>query len=220
MIRKSRLELAVGIFIVIGLIILVAFVFLIRDFQIVKPGYKFDIVFGFANGLKVSAPVKLAGVDVGEVKETKVYYDQDSLQTKVRVRVWVNQEARIPSDSQVWINTLGLLGEKYIELIPGQNYGLSVKSGDTIAGQDPIALQEITEEAKKMILKLDQALSGLNEILGKIHNGEGTIGKFVYEEAIYNNLEAMTDDLRRHPWKLFWKTKERLAPTPKIQSNK
>ena len=66
---KSRLELTVGIFIVTGLIIFVSFVFLVRDFQIVKPGYKFDIIFGFANGLKVGSPVRLSGVDVGGSQE-------------------------------------------------------------------------------------------------------------------------------------------------------
>ena len=73
MIGKSRLELAVGLFIIIGLIIFVAFVFLVRDFQIVKPGYKFDIIFGFANGLKVGSPARLSGVDVGKSR-ARIYF--------------------------------------------------------------------------------------------------------------------------------------------------
>lgn len=208
---RSRLELTVGIFIIIGLIVFVSFVFLIRDFQIIKPGYRFDIVFGFANGLKISTPTRLAGVDVGEVQGIKIFYDAGEAQTKVRVRVWVKADAKIPSDSQVWINTLGLLGEKYIEIIPGKNYGSLVKEGDTLTGEDPVAMEEITEKTKELVLKIEESISGLNYVLEKIKAGEGTIGKLVNDETVYNNIEDLTDDLRRHPWKLFWKTKEKPA---------
>lgn len=216
MTAKSRIELGVGIFIVIGLIILVSFVFFISDFQFIKPGYQFDVVFGFANGLREGAPSRFAGVDIGEVKALRVFYDPEALKTKARVRVWVKEDSRIPSDSQVWINTLGLLGEKYLEIIPGANYNALVKAGDTIIGQDPVAMAEITEETKKLILKIEQATGGLNDLLARIKSGQGTLGKLVYDETVYQNISAvsgdlkeLTEDLKRHPWKLFFKPKEK-----------
>jgi len=211
MTTKSRLELMVGLFIVIALVILVSFVFLIRDFQIIKPGYTFDIIFGFANGVKVNAPTRLAGVDIGEVKSINIFQDPQSMQTNVRVRVWVERDTRIPIDSQVLINTLGLLGEKYIEIMPGENYNEFVKSGDAISGKNPVPIDEITEETKKLVAKFDTALSGLNEILAKIKEGQGTIGKFIYDETMYKNLEDMSADLKRNPWKLLFRPKEKPA---------
>lgn len=216
MTAKSRIELGVGIFIVIGLIILVSFVFLISDFQFIKPGYQFDVVFGFANGLREGAPSRFAGVDIGEVKALRVFYDPETLKTKVRVRVWVKELSRIPPDSQVWINTLGLLGEKYLEIIPGKNYDAPVKAGDTIMGQDPVAMAEITEESKKLVLKIEEAVGGLNDVLARIKTGQGTLGKLVYDETVYQNISAvsgglkeLTEDLKRHPWKLFFRPKEK-----------
>lgn len=213
---KSRLELLVGVFIVIGLVILVFFVFFIRDFQITKPGYRFNIVFGFANGVRVGSPCRLAGVDIGEVKRIDVFYDADAAKTKVRVGVWVKKDASVPSGSEVWINTLGLLGEKYIEIIPGSDYTSLVKEGGTLTGQDPVAMEEITEETKKLVLKLEDTLSGLNDVLGQIKAGQGTLGKLVYDETIYQNVEGATqdlkelaEDLKRHPWKLLSKPKEK-----------
>jgi len=206
---KSRLELAVGIFIVVGLIIFVSFVFLVRDFQIVKPGYKFDIIFGFANGLKVGSPARLAGVDVGEVKSSEIFFDQASSSAKVRVKVWVKKDARIPVDSQFWINTLGLLGEKYLEIMPGKDYQTLVKENDGIAGSDPVPMDEITKETKKLVLQIEEAVNSLNTMLAQVKSGEGTLGKFFYDETVYKNIEGLTEDLRRHPWKLFWKTKEK-----------
>lgn len=209
MTKKSRLELAVGIFILIGLGILVLFVFFIRDFQIIKPGYKFDVVFGFANGVKVGAPTRLAGVDVGEVKGIDISYDPATTKTKVRIRIWASKGTQIPADSKVWINTLGLLGEKYVEIIPGKNYALITKENDSLIGQDPVSMEEITEEAKKLISKMEESLNGLNEVLAQLNSGQGNIGKLFYDEEIYKNMVDLTDDLKHHPWKLLWKEKEK-----------
>lgn len=216
MTRKSRLELAVGIFIIVGLAILIFFVFFIRDFQLIKPGYKFDVVFGFANGLKIGAPARLAGVDVGDVKSIDVFYDPEAQKTKVKIEIWVKEDSQIPADSKVWINTLGLLGEKYLEVIPGNNYSLLVRENDTIVGQDPVAMEEITEETKKLVLKIKEALIGLNDVLSQVKTGQGTLGKLVYDETIYQNFEGvtkdlkeLTEDLKSHPWKLLFKPKEK-----------
>src|SRR3989338_1097090 len=100
MTAKSRVELFVGVFIIIGLIILTAFVFFIRDLQIIKPGYRFDIAFGFANGLKIGAPTRFSGVDIGEIKSIKIFSDSKSKSTRVQVRVWVNKDAQIPFESE------------------------------------------------------------------------------------------------------------------------
>ncbi len=235
MTTKSRIELAVGVFIVIGLFILVSFVFFIKDFQIVKPGYNFNIIFGFANGVKIGAPVRLSGVDVGEVKDIDIFSNYSAGTTIVKVKVWVNNRARVPQDSQVWINTLGILGEKYIEIIPGKNYNLMVQPDQNINGSDPVPMDEITKEARKIVAKLEDALGGFNEILDKIKKGEGSLGKLIYDDSmytninelvvklnsgqgtigklisddtIYKNLEEMSDDIKRHPWKLLFKAND------------
>lgn len=210
MVNKSRLELSVGLFILVGLVIMVFLVFFIRDFQIVKPGYNFQIIYCFANGIKVGAPVRLAGVDVGEVKSMDIFFDRQSLRTKVKVRVWVRKDAHIPFDSKFWINTLGLLGEKYLEIIPGSDQENLVLKEQSVIGQDPVAMEEITENTKKLVLKLNDTLAEMNDVLAKVKSGEGTIGKLMNDAAVYKNIEELTEDLKRHPWKLFWKTKEKI----------
>ncbi|HAH22000.1 MAG: hypothetical protein A2Y00_07975 [Omnitrophica WOR_2 bacterium GWF2_43_52] len=209
MTKKSRLELAVGIFIIIGLGVLVSFVFFISDFQLIKAGYKFDVVFGFANGIKIGAPARLAGVDVGEVKDIVIFQDSVTGKPKARIRVWVQKDTRVPADSQIWINTLGLLGEKYLEMMPGKNYELTVKENDTLQGKDPIPMEEITEETRKLVLKIEETVDNLNEVLGQVKAGQGNVGKLVYDEIVYKNIMELTEDLKQHPWKLFWRTKEK-----------
>jgi len=67
-----------------------------------------------------------------------------------------------------------------------------------------------------LVLKIEQAAGGLNDLLARIHTGQGTLGKLVYDETVYQNISAvsgdlkeLTEDLKRHPWKLFFKPKEK-----------
>ena len=69
-------------------------------------------------------------------------------------------------------------------------------------GSDPIAMNEVERSLKK-------AANDIDDLIMKIKDGEGTVGRLISEDAIYRDLEALADDLRRHPWKLFWKTKEK-----------
>ena len=64
--------------------------------------------------------MRLAGVEVGLVKKLQVFVDKnDGGKTKVRVNVWIKDDIAIPADSKITINQLGILGEKYLEIIPG-----------------------------------------------------------------------------------------------------
>ncbi len=199
---KTKLELKVGIFVFLALVILVVFILSIGGFKTWTSGYRVNIIFNFVNGVKLGAPVRFAGVDVGEVKRIRIFFDPLESHAKVRVSCWVRREVSIPADSTVWVNTLGLLGEKYIEIMPGKDYFHYLTAGQSVTGVDPMPMHEVTRLAKDIVTNLDQAIV-------KINNKEGTIGKLLYDDTIYNELEALISDVRKNPWKLFWKTKEK-----------
>lgn len=237
-------EFKVGLFVFLGLLIFFVIVFSISDFSL-KQGYTFSVRFNFVNGLEVSAPVRLAGVNVGEVKNIMVTNNHPPVQ----VLLWVKKGVFIKRNSQVYISSLGLLGEKYIEISPGDSKTL-IKNGEVIIGCDPISVQEFSQLGKKTIRKIDkmitnleeiisdkeirggvkdivsnskqltqqlnittakanQILNSLNLIFARINNGEGTIGKFITNDSLYNEIEELIQDVKRHPWKLFRKTKEK-----------
>jgi phospholipid/cholesterol/gamma-HCH transport system substrate-binding protein len=220
--KLKKTEFAVGVFVFIGIIILVIFVLMIGDFRLVNPGYKFKIQFGFANGIKMSAPVRLAGVEAGEVKGIEIGYDEKERKPVVTVDVWVKKASKIPADSRIWVNMLGLLGEKYIEIIPGQNYTNLVKEGYVLRGEDPISIQELTDLSREIALqvgktvgdaavtlgKLNTTLDSVNLILSNVEKGSGTVGKLFFDDSLYNNIEEMFADLKKHPWKLLYRSKE------------
>lgn len=199
---KTKLEMKVGVFVFIGLILLSIFILSIGGFKTWTSGYRIHFIFNFVNGVKLGAPVRFAGVDVGVVKDIKIILPAKEPLTKVDVDCWVKREVLIPVDSTVWVNTLGLLGEKYIEVMPGKDYSKVLSDNQQLVGEDPIPMQEVTELARSIGNNIDV-------IIEKIKNKEGTVGMLLYDDTIYKELEALVIDLRKNPWKLFFKGKEK-----------
>lgn len=197
---KTKTEFKVGIFVFVGISILVAFLLSVGGFKTWASRYKAGFIFNFVNGVKFGAPVRFAGVDVGEVKEINLVFNQEEQKTKIEIVCWIKNNVKIPLDSTVWVNTLGLLGEKYIEIIPGKDYANCLAEGQDLIGVDPLPLHEVVKLAEDIA-------KNLNESIIKIKNKEGTIGKLLYDDKIYNELDAFVMDIKNHPWKLFFKGK-------------
>ncbi len=234
--QRENIEVKVGIFVFIGMLILFIIVFSIGDFYFWNPGYSVKAYFKYINGVEESAPVRFAGVTAGEVKEIRILPGTQDQQGSVELSLWVQQRVTIPEDSIVSINTLGLLGEKYVEITPGSPSAPLIKDGGQIRGKDPLPTEAIADRIYAVAAKLDQAMEHINstigdprlqdslkqtvaniadashsakQILSQVQSGQGTLGKLVYEEGVHKNLEDLTGDLKTNPWKLLQKPKEK-----------
>lgn len=192
-------EVKVGIFILIGIIILIIMILSIGEIYVFSPGYRIKVLFTFANGIAMNAPVRLAGVEVGEVDNIRIYHDEADRKTKVEITAWIRKNIDIESDARAVINTLGLLGEKYLEIFPGASKE-TLRNGGTIVGIDPISTENMTMELKEII---DSA----RVVVDRLRDGEGTIGRLLTDDSIYDNMEAFTEDIKKNPWKLMNKPK-------------
>src|SRR3989338_6572437 len=192
-------ELKVGVFILIGIAILFIIVFSIGDIKLIKGGYHIKVIFNFASGIGPSAPVRLAGVGCGQVEGLRLFYDEKEARTKVEVYSWIeSNNIKIEKNAVATINTLGLLGEKYLEIIPGASEKGFLKDSDTLIGKDPVAMEKITEN-------LANLSESVGTVVDRLKKGEGTIGKLLVEDKIYRDLEAFVEDIKKHPWKLLSK---------------
>ncbi len=191
------IELKVGVFILIGIVILFIIVFSIGDINLSKTGYHIKVLFNFASGIGASAPIRLAGVGVGQIRGIRIIHDKCN-KTRAELTAWIQGDARIEEDAVVTINTLGLLGEKYLEILPGTPGKQLLKNNDVIVGKDPVPMEKITEN-------LASLSDSVNVVVERLRKGEGTIGKLLVDDSIYKNLEAFTADIKKHPWKLLSK---------------
>ena len=204
--RRSNFELKVGIFAFIGLLVLFMIVFSIGDFYLLNPGYTLTVRFQTANGIDIGAPVHVAGVISGEVKGITVTFAEGK--TRVDLRVWLKEGTIVPDNSMAEIKTLGLLGEKYLDIFPGQGTNRFLQQGDTLAGKDPISMDDVIAEGHQLMTQLETSARSLQVIIQRVESGEGTLGKLLMDDHLYRDLEDLIADLKRHPWKLLHREKE------------
>lgn len=188
-------ELKVGIFIMIGIAVLFIIVFSIGDINLVKRGYHIKVDFNFVDGIGGSAPVRLAGVGVGQIDGLKIYFNEKESKMKAQLNAWIKEGVKVDENAIATINTLGFMGEKYLEISPGTGTDF-LKDGDVLVGKDPASVNKIFE-------KLGNLTDSVNVVVARLKNGEGTVGKLLTDDSIFNNLEAFTEDIKNNPWKLL-----------------
>ena len=164
MIRKGGLEFKVGVFVIAALLILGGLAVRAGDFYM-KPGYTVRLLFGAISGVDVGSPVRLAGVNVGEVKEIHVNRDTQG-KTQVEVDVLINQGVYIEEDARVRIDSLGFLGEKYIEIFPGTAVDKLLANNGTLAGQGQRGMEDMVDSGGRLIQTLQTAADHVNDIVG------------------------------------------------------
>jgi len=183
MFRDEKLEVKVGLFIGVGIFVMFLIIFSIKDISLLGKGYEIDVIFNYVNGIKESSPVRLAGVNVGEVRKLELFYDDTSKNTKVRLDVRIRGGVKISDDSIARINTLGLLGEQYLEISPGIS-GDFLRDGSIVRGHDPVNVGQQME-------RMNELFSSMADIAGNISDGKGTLGKIMTDDALYNDLTAV-----------------------------
>jgi len=136
--RKFDLELAVGIFMIAGMVCLAYLTIKLGQLEVLgDKGYEIQAVFSSSGGLKTGSSVVIAGVEIGRVK--KVILDD----YQARVTMYLPLEVKIQEDAIASIKTKGLIGEKYVEISPG---GLdeNLEPGGVIRDtQPPIDIEQL-----------------------------------------------------------------------------
>jgi len=61
------------------------------------------------------------------------------------------------------------------------------------------------KELRNMVVNLNRTADEMSKLLKQINEGNGTLGKFIKEDEVYNNLQDFTRDIKTHPWKLLKK---------------
>ncbi|MFH2137637.1 MAG: MlaD family protein [Candidatus Omnitrophota bacterium] len=214
--KTVNIEYKVGLFVLIAIIILSFIVFKIGGPDIFNTNmFKLNVVFDFVNGIGVDAPVHVAGVRVGKVEAVEIFYSPRTKKTQVKLQFLVKNNIKIPIDSVAYINSLGILGEKYVEIVPGGNRENFLADGDVIVGNNPVQLEKLTESLVDIVgdqtiresLKqsfynvrdatdnLLEASKLMNDTAYEIKNGQGTIGRFVNDDSVYVQTEKLVVNL-------------------------
>jgi len=155
-----------GVLVFVSIAFFIGVLYKAGAFNFSKRGYEIKAKFSFASGIEKNAPVRLSGVEIGRVVKIEL---KEGNGTEALLTMLVSDKAVIPSDSKVLINILGLMGEKYVEIISAGTTGEPLKPGDTIIGEAPFQMEQLFKKGEEIADNLDQVLTGVHELTGKLN---------------------------------------------------
>ncbi|MFH1867520.1 MAG: MlaD family protein [Candidatus Omnitrophota bacterium] len=204
-------EVKTGFMVMVCLIILIGFTVSVGRLSVFQKQYRIKAVFSKVAGVENDSPVRLCGVEIGKVESVGLLYkDQE---TKVEATLLLDKDAKPREDSRAFVTTLGLMGEKYIELSSGSKGAAFLKPGSTIQGEEPLQMEDLFEAGKKIASEVETTLGDISRLAR--HLDELVVeNREDIDEVIGNikrttaNFEEFSADIKSNPWKLMIKSKE------------
>lgn len=197
-------ETMVGLFVLLGLAVISVLVFAIAGKQkLFEPRYRLTARFANVAGLKVGSPIRLAGLEVGRVESLSFTPEGEVL---AMLSLQTRYEKQIRNDSVATISSVGILGDKSVEITIGSKRMGYLRSGGAILTKEPFDVSQFVDQVGPMAAKVDEILSYLskvtgefsmedfhfaetvdhaNAILKKIEKGQGTLGATVNDPTLY-----------------------------------
>jgi phospholipid/cholesterol/gamma-HCH transport system substrate-binding protein len=186
-------EVKAGIIISLALIVLFLGVFFAGGIEkIVRPRVDIRAAIRDVRGLKTGAPVWVYGIEEGSVKDVALNPEYGAIVTISLAR---NALGFLKQDSTATILTMGLLGDKYIELTGGTAGAPPLRPGDMIQGAAQFDMKEIMETSGASIEKLTEFMDRVGKFLDKVENSKGSLSRFIEDPSLYDNLKQATGDL-------------------------
>lgn len=191
-------ELRVGIVAIVGFVILAAALVLVSGGRgLFTPKYTVKTHLENASGLRRGSLIWLAGVEVGSVDEVQVSRSNDP-ERAVEVVMKIDRafQRSIRRDSAATLGSIGLLGDKYIEISRGSQSEPVVSDGGEIDGSSPPDIKRIIQGTNDLMANVGDLVERVTGIAGKINVQEGTLGKLINDPAIFNNLVGTSEELQ------------------------
>ncbi len=194
-------ELRVGLFVLAATALLVVVIFYVTGAGGgFGPKYRLYVLLPEVDGLTVGAPVRLDGVEVGNVEKIAVSFpkpgERQVKDHNIRVDMRIEQKFQeyIRSDSYASLITEGLLGNRYVDIDRGF-VGRKLENEDEIPGREEKALKEVVQRSADLMTNLNSITEQASAVLGDIRKGRGSLGKFMVDEEAYRHLNSSLGNL-------------------------
>jgi len=182
--REFKQKVKIGAFFVTIFLILAIFIMFVGDIGILlkKKGYPLYVKFDTAIGLAKRSYVRMAGIKIGYVKDIRLEGNRPE------VELFINPAVSVQKGSKATMATAGLIGEKYVEIIPGEDEGF-FQPGESLLPEVSFDIEQLG----KMFLSVGEDVKALGEsiktILGKEESATSVQGAL-------EDFSALTSDLK------------------------
>lgn len=155
--------------------------------------------FDNAEGLRQGAPVRLSGVDIGNVTNIAIVTGKEKQLTPVEVTVKISTKYHdsLRRDSVTSLETAGVLGETYLDIDSSQAVGAPLQDGDILPTQVHPDFSQVVRASQGTLQNMDALLKRADRILAFAESGKGSLGKLIYDPTLYNRLSLTVADLQK-----------------------
>lgn len=188
-------ELRVGVFVLVGLIIIAVAIFYVTGPSSWGAKYTLKTYLPEVADLQKGAPVTLDGVPVGNVSDMKINSSTSNKQDSIEIEMSIGKEYQnlIRTSSNASLLTSGLLGNRYVTITRGYS-GNVIPDGGIVPGIAGNDLTQMVANGVQLESKMDALMTQVNDVFGAIHSGKGTLGAFIYDRSLYNRFDSVAAD--------------------------
>jgi phospholipid/cholesterol/gamma-HCH transport system substrate-binding protein len=193
-------KIKLGFFVTAGIIIFFLAIFIIgKQKNLFDPVFSVKANFQNVSGLQVGNSVRFSGINVGTVDQIAIIND-----STVQVTMLVKKDVQkfIKQDSEAGIGSEGIIGDKLIVLSRGGISDKVIKEGQLIASNEPVETDAIMESLQITADNAAIATEEITEILAKVNEGKGSLGKLINDDSMADALGATMTNLKTSTKKL------------------
>ncbi|HXC34732.1 MAG TPA: MlaD family protein [Candidatus Acidoferrales bacterium] len=184
--ENKRLELKVGLFVLVGLVLLAALMIAFsKGTSVFRGTYTVRLVAVNVGGLKLRASVLLAGVQVGAVSGIKLAPDGKT----VTIALSIYKDTTIYEDANFVIESAGFLGDQYVAIQPTANKGLAITNNEIVHCEPPFDMQAVARSATGFITRIDDTLA-------KVETSVTLLQQTLLNEQTLTNLSIAVANIR------------------------
>jgi phospholipid/cholesterol/gamma-HCH transport system substrate-binding protein len=189
-------QVKIGMVVVLALIILVLMILRLEEgMGLVARKTTFHARVDHTQGLKIGGPVRMNGVDIGNIHDIAIA--GDSAQVDIKFAVKSDVARHIREDAAINIKALGLLGDKFLEIVPGSPGRPPLSPGSVITGRSGPDVTDLTTGAAMTIDRVNKTLERIQEALTAVTQGQGTTGKLINDPEIFDRSKEVLEKLDR-----------------------
>ena len=192
--HTEKYKVRLGLFIIGGLALFVLAIFIIGKQQnLFNPVFKISATFKNVSGLQVGNNVRFTGINVGTVDDITIIND-----STVRVIMLIKKDVQpfIKSDCQVAIGSEGLIGDRLLTISYGTPDAPVVKDGQELLSKEPIETDAIIASLETTSKSVEVVAMELAEIMTKINNGKGTLGRLIQDSSMAENITETIENFK------------------------
>jgi phospholipid/cholesterol/gamma-HCH transport system substrate-binding protein len=193
--QAPKFKVRLGLFLAGGIVLFLVAIFIIgRQKNLFNPVFRLTTTFYSINGLQVGNNVRFSGINVGTVDNIKIIND-----STVRVDMLIKKDVQqfIKADCEAAIGSEGIIGDRVLIIGQGSTNAPLIKEGQELTSIEPVETDQIMASLKISAGNAEIITEQLADIMTKINNGNGTLGRLIQDSSIAENFSQTMTNLKK-----------------------